>query len=260
MLPRCRRRAPCSPCCSPRCTCPASAAPRPARCQHGVTAQYSTVQYSTALQPLLRPPRARDRDGGVVAGGSRARHGGDHPLRLHRPGAVRGHGHPDRADRGGVLQCKYIRRHMVLMGVLTIYWPMVMVSEYIEELALPTQLHSTTSAGEAVRPQLVFVCNTCNTLAAGVWLFIPVKWTPDIHVSCTHEAAAAGKYYTSEYRRYRRAQKFVKSCQNILTFLPCQGTFLQRKYTDRNRSTLGWRKKFGSRHLILSETLLYVDF
>ena len=36
---------------------------------------------------------------------------------------------------------------MVLMGVLTIYWPMVMVSEYIEDFALPTQLHYISGRG-----------------------------------------------------------------------------------------------------------------
>ena len=74
---------------------------------------------------------------------------------------------------------------------------------------LPCLPSSTTSAGEAAWPQLVFVCNTCNTLAAGLWLFIPVKWTPDIHVSCTHEAAAAGKYYTTEI------PKGTKVCEKL---------------------------------------------
>ena len=117
---------------------------------------------------------------------------------------------------------------------------MVMVSAYFEDFALSTQLHHI-----ARLPGLSWY--SCVTLAT-LWHRDCGYLSPSSghRISMFHVHTKLLQLSNIIHRRYRRAQKFVKSFQNILTFLPCQETFLHRKYTDRNRSTLGWRKKFGS--------------
>ena len=129
-----------------------------------------------------------------------------------------------------------------------------MVSAYFEDFALSTQLHHI-----ARLPGLSWY--SCVTLAT-LWQRDCGYLSPSSgrRISMFHVHTKLLQWSNIIHRRYRRAQKFVKSCQNILTFLPCQETFLQKKYTDRNRSTLGWRKKFVSRHIILSELFYTLTF
>ena len=84
---------------------------------------------------------------------------------------------------------------------------MVMVSEYIEELALPTQLHHIASERLSGLSWYSYV--TLATLWQRDCGYLSPSSGHRISMFHVHEAAAAGKYYTSEI------PKGTKVCEKL---------------------------------------------